>query len=177
MDSGLGTLWEIRRMPGTRARVCWSRETRFVLRCVCVCVRGQTADSELGDFTMFDTVFTIYFSSDITTHPWHTHDTSIIVTPAHAAHTPQPASSQSPRPRPSPSAHASAPGYPPRARSCSWSRDTSHETTGREPRPARRGPGHFYCIVYFPCTRLSGVCADPSQNKWVCRSTVSTVTH
>ena len=186
---GLGSWHPVGDMPGTRALVCWSRETRFVLRCVCV--RGQTADSELGDNLRYSQFSHFSFAPhrrrrvhpacEDTPHTPSPHNMTHVtsshrsharrglwrgvsrpaLTPVHAAHTPQPASSQSPRPRPSPSAPC-----PPRA--------VVVET--REPRGAARG-----FIVYLPCRRLSGVCADPSQNKWVlqwvCRSTVSTVTH
>ena len=137
-------------MPGTRALVCWSRETRFVLRCVCV--RGQTADSELGDNLHYSQFSHFSFaphrrrrvhpSCEDTPHTPSPHNMTHVtsshrsharrglwrgvspaLTPVHAAHTPQPASTASPLglgPRPRPPA--------PLARS--WSR---HESRAARP--------------------------------------------
>ena len=164
---GLGSWHPVGDMPGTRALVCWSRETRFVLRCVCV--RGQTADSELGDNLHYSQFSHFSFAPhrrrrvhpacEDTAHPPHTittqHDTCHILTPISRATRPLARRLPSPHPstcrphatacvQPVPSASALALGPLPPSRG-----------RGRDTRAARRGPGlHSLFTMYAPLWRL-----------------------
>ena len=148
VDSGLGTLWEICQAPIPAST------TPYLARvCWARETRFRLCVSVVREDRLREEISHFFQFSPHVTHP----HTDLTRDAASCAAPPQP---MPPSQRPA-SAHAPRPrARPPRGRA-----------------RAARPPGARRFIVYLPCTRLSGVWADPSQNKWVCRSTVSTVAH